>query len=68
MKTSKVCARIEFGAKEKAEAIFNDIGLMSKKEFDDDMENRYKEALNEKGIEANEYFKQFKKRVKKNAK
>ena len=44
------------------------LGLMSKKEFDDDMENRYEEALNEKGVEANEYFKKFKKRVKKNAK
>jgi hypothetical protein len=32
------------------------------------MENRYKEALNEKGIEANEYFKQFKKRVKNSVK
>lgn len=44
------------------------LGLMSKKDFDDDMENRYEEALNENGIEANEYFKQFKKRVKKNVK
>lgn len=44
------------------------IGLMSKEEFDTDMENRYNEALSEKGIEANKYFKQFKTRMKKNAK
>lgn len=44
------------------------LGLMSKKDFDDDMENRYEEALNENGIEANEYFKQFKKRVKNSVK
>ena len=44
------------------------IGLMSKEEFDADMKNRYNEALNEKGVEANKYFKQFKTRMKKNAK
>ena len=33
------------------------LALMSKKDFDDDVENRYEETLNEKGIEANEYFK-----------
>ena len=68
MKTPNVYARIELDVKEKDEVIVNEKGLMSKKEFDDDMENRYKEALNEKEIEANKYFEQFRKKVKKNAK
>ena len=65
MKTPNVYARIELDVKEKDEVIVNEKGLMSKKEFDDDMENRYKEALNEKGVEANKYFEQFRKKVKK---
>lgn len=40
------------------------LNLMSKEGFDDEMENRYNEALNEKGITTHEYFKQLKKKVK----
>ena len=44
-----------------------DLDSMTKDEFDSDMERRYQEALNEEGIEANTYFKKFKKRNKVNA-
>ena len=40
---------------------------MTKDEFDSDMVSRYQEALSEEGIEANTYFKNFKKRNKVNA-
>ena len=44
-----------------------DLDLMTKDEFDLDIERRYQEALNEEGIEANTYFKKIKKRNKVNA-
>ena len=40
------------------------LDLMTKEEFDADMENRYQEALSEEGVDANIYFKNFKKRTK----
>ena len=43
------------------------LDLMTKDEFDTDMDRRYQEALSEEGIEANTYFKNFKKRNKVNA-
>ena len=44
------------------------LDLMNKKEFDKEMERRYIEAVSEEGIEANEYFNNFKTRLKKNDK
>ena len=42
------------------------LDLMTKDEFNLDMENRYQEAFSEDGIEANTYFKNFIKRNKAN--
>ena len=39
------------------------LDLVSKSEFDEDMENRYQEALSEEGIDIGEYFKNFKNNV-----
>ena len=38
---------------------------MSKDEFENDMENRYQEALNDEGIEAEQFFNDFHKRTMK---